>query len=76
MSAAGPPATNPSLRRAAGWIALVLFLLYCGDLAWKLAHWSQYAAGLKVWQLALAITIRFVFMSFLLSMYVRARRMG
>jgi hypothetical protein len=69
-----PPAVDPSLRRGAKWIALILFILYCADLIWKLAHWSQYSAGLAAWQIGMALSLRLVFMAFLLWMYVRARR--
>ncbi|HKR30038.1 MAG TPA: hypothetical protein VJT08_06160 [Terriglobales bacterium] len=72
----GTPAADPSLRRAAKWIALILFVLYCADLIWKLAHWNQYAADLAPWQLGTALTLRLVFMAFLLWMFVRARRAG
>ena len=64
---------DPNLRTAAKWIALILFLLYCVDLAWKLWHWGQYSAGLKTSTIALALALRLVFMAFLLWMYVRAR---
>jgi hypothetical protein len=66
-------AIDPNLRTAAKWIALILFLLYCLDLAWKLAHWGQYSAGLKASTIALALAFRLVFMAFLLWMYLRAR---
>ena len=66
-------AVDPNLRIAAKWIALILFLLYCVDLAWKLSHWGQYSAGLKTSTIALALAFRLVFMAFLLWMYVRAR---
>lgn len=69
----GPRAIDPNLRTAAKWIALILLLLYCVDLAWKLAHWSQYSAGLKTSTIALALTFRLVFMAFLLWMFVRAK---
>lgn len=68
------PAADPSLRRGAKWIALILFILYCADLIWKLAHWSEYSAGLAAWQIGMALTLRLVFMAFLLWMYLRARR--
>lgn len=72
----GRPAADPSLRRAAKWIALILFILYSADLFWKLVHWNQYAAGLAPWQLGTALTLRIVFMAFLLWMFLRARRVG
>jgi len=76
MSAEGPPPSDPRLRRTAKWIALLLFILYCLDLAWKLAHWSQYSAGLKSSTLVLAIGFRLVFMAFLFWIYLRGRRAG
>lgn len=72
----GPPAADPSLRRAAKWIALILFVLYCADLFCKLAHWSQSAAGLAPWQLGTALALRLIFMTFLFWMFLRARRIG
>jgi hypothetical protein len=70
----GTPPIDPNLRRGAKWIALILFVLYCADLIWKLVHWSQYSAGLAAWQIGMALGLRLVFMAFLLWMYVRARR--
>jgi len=69
-----PHRADPNLRNAAKWIALILFLLYCADLAWKLTHWSQYAAGLRVPTIILLIGLRSAFMVFLLWMFLRARR--
>jgi hypothetical protein len=69
----GARVIDPNLRNASKWIALILFLLYCLDLVWKLAHWGQYSAGLKTSTIALALTFRLVFMAFLLWMYLRAR---
>ena len=68
------PAADPKLRAGAKWIALILFVLYSADLAWKLAHWSQYSAGLKISTLAVALTLRLLFMAFLLWVYLRARK--
>jgi hypothetical protein len=65
---------DPNLRTAAKWIALILLILYCADLFWKLAHWSQYSAGLTVSTVVFALTLRMLFMGFLLWMYLRARR--
>ena len=70
----GRPTSDPSLRSGAKWIALILFILYCADLAWKLTHWNQYSAGLKMSTFAIALTLRLIFMAFLLWMYLRARR--
>jgi hypothetical protein len=72
----GSPITDPSLRTGAKWIALILLVPYCADLAWKLTHWSQYSAGLKMSTFAIALTLRLLFMAFLLWMYLRARRTG
>ena len=69
-----PDRADPNLRNAAKWIALILFLLYCVDLAWKLAHWSQYAAGLRIPTIILLLALRLIFMAFLLWMYLRARK--
>ena len=68
-----PDRANPNLRNAAKWIALILFLLYCADLVWKLAHWSQYAAGLRTPTIILLLALRLVFMAFLFWMYLRGR---
>lgn len=72
----GRPAGNAHLRRSAKWIALILFVLYCADLGWKLAHWRQYAVGLDRWQLGTLLMLRLLFMAFLLWMFLRARRAG
>jgi len=74
MSREGQPASDPNLRRTAKWVALILFVLYCIDLAWKIAHWSQYSNGLKTSTIVIALAFRLVFMSFLFWMYLRARR--
>lgn len=70
----GRPAADPSLRAAAKWIALVLFVLYCLDLIWKLAHWGQYAAGMSLGAIVVLLFFRLLFMAFLLFMYLRARK--
>ena len=74
MSEESKPAIDPHVRRAAKWIALLLFVLYCFDLAWKLAHWSQYSAGLRIPTILFALTFRLAFMAFLLWIYLRGRR--
>ena len=74
MSAEGQPVTDPRLRRTSKWIALLLFILYCVDLVWKLAHWSQYSAGLKTSTIVWIIAVRLVFMAFLLWIYLRGRQ--
>lgn len=76
MSAEGQPVTDPRLRRTSRWIALLLFILYCADLAWKLAHWSQYSAGLKTSTIAFVLAIRLAFMAFLFWIYLRARKIS
>ena len=70
----GDPVVDPRVRTAAKWIALILFVLYSADLVWKLAHWSQHPTGLTTRTFALALTIRLLFMAFLLWVYLRARR--
>ena len=75
MNEDAKPGINPGRQRAK-WIALILLLLYCLDLAWKLAHWSQYSAGLKISTIILALAIRLTFMAFLLWMYLRPRKAG
>jgi len=76
MSADGQSEAGPKLRRTAKWIALLLFILYCADLGWKLAHWSQYSAGLNAHTIGLLLAVRLVFMAFLLWIYLRGRRVG
>lgn len=68
------PVVDPNLRTAAKWIALILFVLYCADLIWKLAHWSQYSAGMSGLMIAVLLTLRLLFMAFLFWMYMRARK--
>lgn len=70
----GSRAADPSLRAAAKWIALILFVLYSLDLVWKLSHWSQYAAGMSQRAIAVLLFLRLLFMAFLLLMYLRARK--
>jgi hypothetical protein len=55
-------------------LALFLLIAYCLDLAWKLAHWGQLSNGLAWWTIALALTVRFAFMGFLLFMFIQARK--
>jgi hypothetical protein len=74
MSPESGTSVDPNLRRAAKWIALILFVLYCADLIWKLAHWSQYSAGMSVLTIAVLLTLRLLFMAFLFWMYMRARK--
>ena len=68
------PVVDPWVRSAAKWIALILLVLYCADLVWKVAHWSQYSSGLRLWMILVALSLRLLFMGFLLWMYLRARR--
>jgi hypothetical protein len=53
--------------------ALFLLLVYCLDLAWKLAHWREFFSGIAWWGIALGFTVRFAFMGFILSLYLRLR---
>lgn len=68
------PQVDPSIRNAARWIALILFILYAVDLIWKLAHWSQYSAGLKHSTIAWALVLRILFMIFLLVVFFNGRK--
>ncbi len=54
--------------------SLVLLILYCVDLTWKLAFWSQFTHGLNLWMIAGALVVRFAFMGGLLVMYLRFRK--
>ncbi len=54
--------------------ALFLLILYCVDLAWKLANWSKLFKGLDWRMIALALTVRFAFMGFLLYLFMLARK--
>jgi hypothetical protein len=54
-------------------MVLVLFIVYCLDLAWKLAHWAAYARALEWWMIALALAVRFAFMAFMLSVLLQYR---
>ena len=76
MNEEGQQTADPNLRRTAKWIALLLFILYCLDFAWKLAHWSEYSAGLKTSTLVFAIGFRLLFMAFLFWIYLRGRKAG
>lgn len=53
---------------------LVLLILYCIDLAWKLAHWQALVGNLEWPMVALALTVRFAFMAGLLMLYLRISR--
>ena len=50
---------------------LTLFILYCVDLAWKLAHWHEMVGGLEWWIVAGALTVRFAVMAGLWIGYQR-----
>jgi len=54
--------------------AFIVLFVYCLDLAWKLAHWSETFGGVPWWGLALGLSIRFAFMGFILSIYLRVRK--
>ena len=51
---------------------LILFLLYCIDSIRKIAHWQSYAKDGTWWGIALALSVRFAFMTGLLWFYLRA----
>ena len=72
---AGPvePRTPSSLRVLATWLALVLLVGNAFDLLWKFLHWSQYSAGVKLWQIAIALAFRFFFMLLLLLVFLTGR---
>jgi hypothetical protein len=55
-------------------IVLVLFIVYCGDLVWKLANWHEMSAGLQWYIIALALTIRFAVMAGLLWLYIKLKK--
>jgi hypothetical protein len=54
--------------------SLVLLILYCLDLTWKLAFWSRLTQGLSLWMVAGALIVRFAVMGGLLVMYLRFRK--
>jgi hypothetical protein len=54
-------------------LVLVLLIVYCLDLAWKLANWRELSGGLDWWMIALGLTIRFAFMVGLLFLFIRTR---
>lgn len=68
------PQVDPSIRNAARWIALILFILYAVDLAWKLAHWSQSPPGISHAKIAWALVLRILFMIFLLVVFFNGRK--
>ena len=53
---------------------LFLLILYCADLAWKLANWGQLTGSLSGRMIAGALTIRFAVMTGLLWVYLRMRK--
>jgi hypothetical protein len=53
---------------------LFLLLAYFLDLAWKLAHWYEAFGGVALWGIALGLTVRFAFMGFIFSVYLRLKR--
>jgi hypothetical protein len=53
---------------------LLLLIVYCLDLVWKLANWHQLTDGLDWWMTALALGIRFAFMGGLLLVFLRLRK--
>jgi TRAP-type C4-dicarboxylate transport system permease small subunit len=53
---------------------LLLLVVYCVDLAWKLVNWGQLTKGLDWWMIAGALTVRFAVMGGLLVLFIRIRR--
>jgi hypothetical protein len=62
---------NPKTGQRA---VLLLLVLYCLDLVWKLAHWRDLTRGLDWWALAIALTVRFAFMLGLLYALIRIKK--
>jgi hypothetical protein len=54
--------------------AFFLLVIYCLDLAWKLADWHDTFSDLSWWGIALGLTFRFAFMGFLLYIYSRLKK--
>ena len=55
------------------YAALTLFIAYCLDLFWKLAHWKENTVGMSRWALTGTLTVRFAFMAGLLWVYLRVK---
>ena len=55
-------------------LILLLFIMYCCDSLWKFLHWHAYMNGLPMYGIVIALTVRFLFMGGLLTVYLRANR--
>jgi len=55
-------------------VLLLLLVVYCLDLVWKLAHWGELSEGVAWWGIALGLTVRFAFMGGLVFLLIRMRR--
>jgi hypothetical protein len=62
--------------------ALILFILYSLDSVWKVAHWEEFTSVVREsgwWGtplFALALTIRFAIMGFILFLYLRLKKVS
>jgi cytochrome b561 len=73
VSTVEPTGAPSGLRALATWLALVLLIGNALDLCWKFVHWSQYSAGVKLWQIAIALAVRLFFMLLLLLVFLTGR---
>ena len=55
-------------------VCLLLFVLYCLDVAWKFPQLKELASRAPFWAVAGALTVRFAYMGGLLGAYVYFRR--
>jgi hypothetical protein len=53
---------------------LLLLVVYCLDLVWRLANWGDLANGVPWWGIALGLTVRVAFMAGLVFLLIRTRR--
>src|SRR5579872_5137703 len=62
--------SGPWQKRA----VLFLLIVYSLDLVWKLASWNEAFNGVPWWGIALGLAVRFVIMGFILSLYLRLKK--
>jgi hypothetical protein len=56
------------------WLCLIIFVLYCADLAWKAPHFAGFARTLPLWSFVLALSIRVAYMGGLLWGFLLFRK--
>jgi len=58
----------------ASWLCLILFVIYCADLALGLPHIIDIPRNTPLWSVILAVSVRFAFMGALFWGFLHFRR--